>query len=323
MQSTETPGVPMESAGEFSQSSPQTPLKIPIWVKVVPLFLSALLFISGIFAVFSPLPLLLLFFQRGRKWAWMAALTNATLVYFGTGPTAFQFYIVFVLSISLSLPEFLKARLSLEKSALSALAILMVSALLLISVYGFLHHISPWMEMRAQVSSLVDYMVLNLSPEAKEQWMGTTDPVEWKQNMLIELPSAIGLVALVLVWANLSLLLRLNPQRIREQLGLDAKFLQRWKAPGFLVWPTILAGFLLLGDWGVPSEVALNVFKLLMAVYAIQGLAILSFLFDVWNIRGFFRSVGFIVAVFLMMPLLLSVGFFDQWFDFRAKFRQS
>jgi hypothetical protein len=47
----------------------------------------------------------------------------------------------------------------------------------------------------------------------------------------------------------------------------------------------------------------------------------LSFFFDLWNIRGFFRAAGYLVSVFVMMPLLLSLGFFDLWFDFRAKFR--
>jgi hypothetical protein len=59
-----------------------------------------------------------------------------------------------------------------------------------------------------------------------------------------------------------------------------------------------------------------------MAVYAIQGLSILSFFFDVWNVRGVFRVLAFLAAIFIMMPLLLSLGFFDLWFDFRSKFRQ-
>jgi uncharacterized protein YybS (DUF2232 family) len=60
-----------------------------------------------------------------------------------------------------------------------------------------------------------------------------------------------------------------------------------------------------------------------MAIYAIQGLSILSFFFDVWRLKGVFRALGFVIGVVLMMPLVLSLGFFDLWFDFRSKFRQS
>jgi uncharacterized protein YybS (DUF2232 family) len=73
----------------------------------------------------------------------------------------------------------------------------------------------------------------------------------------------------------------------------------------------------------VVSDVSLNVFKFLMAIYALQGLSILAFAFDAWRVRGGFRALIYLLAVFFMMPLLLSLGFFDLWFDFRGKFRQS
>ena len=323
------PGTPQSaSTGETGTSSPQgaqpaTPVRFPIWVRVIPFFLSSFLFLSGIFSIFAPLPILLLFFHTNRKWAWLAALTNTVLVYVAGGPSAIHFFAVFVLSISLSLPELLLKKNSLEKSCSLVLLILGMVATLMVAGYAQLHHVNPFFELKNQVSGMVDYMIQNLSPESREQWMGTAEPAEWKHKMLVEIPSAVGMIALALVWINLTLVLRLNPRRIREHLGIDNRYLQNWKSPEYLVWPTILAGFLLLADIGWPTDVALNVFKFLMAVYAIQGLAILSFMFDVWNIRGFFRTLAYVVAVFLMMPLLLSVGFFDQWFDFRSKFRQS
>ena len=326
------PGTPQsEGAGETGGSTapansgtpPAAPVRFPIWVRVVPFFLSSFLFLSGIFSIFAPLPILLLFLHTNRKWAWLAALTNMVLVYVAGGPSAIHFYAVFVLSIALFLPELLFKKYSLEKACALTLLILGLIAALMVAGYAGLHHVNPFFELKNQVSALVDYMVQNLSPDAREQWMGTSEPAEWKHKMLVEIPSAVGMIALALVWINLTLVLRLNPRRIREQLGIDSRYFQNWKSPEYLVWPTILAGFLLLAETGWPTDVALNVFKFLMAVYAIQGLAILSFMFDVWNIRGFFRTLAYVVAVFLMMPLLLSVGFFDQWFDFRAKFRQS
>ena len=150
-----------------------------------------------------------------------------------------------------------------------------------------------------------------------------TELDQWKQDLLVEFPSAVGVFALVLVWVNTFILLRANPRGIREHLGLNASYMRLWKAPEWLIWPTILTGFFLLVEWGRASDVSLNIFKFLMAIYTIQGLSILSFFFDLWNVRGVFRIVGFVVGVFLMMPLVLSLGFFDLWFDFRAKFRQS
>lgn len=300
--------------------------KVRIWIRALPFFFSAFLFLSGFFAIFSPLPLILMFLGTRRGWAWLAVGTNAALVWYGTGPTTFQFYLVFVGTISLSLPEFLRRKVSLERTVVLTLLTVLLVIGLFVAAYAQLHHVNPFSEMKNLVNGFVDTMIQTLSPEAREQWLGSSeipDIVEWKHKMLVEIPSAMGILALAMIWINLTLVLRLNPKHIREVLGVDARYLQNWKCPDYLVWPTILAGFLTLASLGWPTDVALNVFKFLMAIYAIQGLAILAFLFDVWNIRGFFRTLGFVVALFLMLPLLLSIGFFDQWFDFRAKFRQS
>ena len=65
---------------------------------------------------------------------------------------------------------------------------------------------------------------------------------------------------------------------------------------------------------------AINVFKVLMAIYSFQGISILSHFFDLWGLKGIFRMLSYGLALFFMMPLVLSVGFFDLWFDFRGKF---
>ena len=126
-----------------------------------------------------------------------------------------------------------------------------------------------------------------------------------------------------MIWINLVMAVRLNPGGFRDRAGIPLARLKEWKAPEFLVWPAIAAGGILILGKGWPADVALNAFKFLMAIYAIQGLSILSFFFDVWKVRGFLRSGAYVLVVLLMMPLLLGLGFFDLWFDFRSKVRQS
>jgi hypothetical protein len=58
-----------------------------------------------------------------------------------------------------------------------------------------------------------------------------------------------------------------------------------------------------------------------MAIYALQGLAIVNYLFDVWGLKGFFRPLGYVLTVALLLPLVISLGFFDLWFGFREKFK--
>jgi hypothetical protein len=283
-----------------------------------PFFTSALFFMSGIFAVFAPIPLLILNLRSGRVLGMLAVLTNCALVFYAGGPVSFCAYAVFVVILSIALAELLRAKVSIEMAASITLLSMFAVGGALLGWFAHVHHVNAWDEVRQQISAAVDL----LSKSAPQGALTAPADVEdWKQGVLLEFPSAVAVFALVMVWVNLVAVLRVNPQGIREKLGLDGSFLKKWRAPEWLVWPTLATGVFLVIDAGHVSEVSLNVFKFIMAIYTIQGLSILSFFFDLWNIRGFFRAAGYLVSVFVMMPLLLSLGFFDLWFDFRAKFR--
>jgi hypothetical protein len=285
----------------------------------LPFFLSALFFLSAVFSIFSPLPILFLYFRGGRRWAFLAGVSNGLLVFLAGGLASLAVYGIFVLALAFALAVALDRRASIEKAAAAALLCMALMGGAVVGAYSARNHVNPAAEFRKQVVTWADALAQN-APE------GAVDPAEmdeWKQDLKAEFPSAIAVFALLLVWANLVLLLRLNPMGLRERLGLEPGYLKTWRAPDWLIWPALLSFAGILLNLGPASEVAMNVFKFLMGIYVIQGLSILSFVFDLWNIRGFFRAIGFLIAAFLMTPLLLAVGFFDLWFDFRAKFRQT
>ena len=297
------------------------PVQTPLRVNFVPFFLSAVFYLSTFFAIFSPLPILYVFLKKGRAWALSAAVVNASIVLVTSGWLRLAFYGVFVLVAALSLGEFLQRKKSLEKAATGTLFLMLCISLAGLGVYAKVTHTHLVVELQSQISSFVELLSQSVSPNS-----GLVTPAEveeWKQSLLREFPSAVSVFALILVWANLVVSLKYNFGQIQEKLELDSHYLRKWKAPEYLVWPTILCGFGMLFDFGVASDVALNIFRFLMAIYAIQGLSILSYCFDAWNVKGVFRLLGFSLSLFFMMPFVLSLGFFDLWFDFRAKFRQS
>ncbi|MCM2276796.1 MAG: YybS family protein [Oligoflexia bacterium] len=302
---------------------PET-LKSPhFWVRLVPFFFSALLFLSAFFAIFAPFPLLITFFQSGRRRFWLTLATNTALVAALGGLSSLVLYLVFGVALSVGLAEALARRSSLEKASLAAFLAVAISGAGALAAYSMQARTSPKAWVTDQVTRSVDYLVKSM-PAGTDS---TLDPAEQaeelRRNVLLELPSGVAILALMMIWANLLILLRLSPGGIRQSLGLDSAFHQKWKAPEWLVWPTIVSGFFLLVEVRNITPVSLNLFRFLMAIYALQGLSILSAAFEAWNIRGIFRSLGFLLAVFVMMPLLLGLGFFDLWFDFRSKFRQS
>ena len=298
----------------------------PFWIRLIPFFLSALMFLSAFFSVFSPLPLLFLRLTSGVRWFWLAIFCNSALVLLAAGSASLVLYLVFIVSVVLALGEGLSRGKSLERTGTLALSAILGAAIGGLFLHSAIHHLSPLVAIRQEVSGLVEVMTQTMaaSPEeVRTSLVGDVPVDEWKDRLLSELPSAVSVFALLLVAINLIIIFRANPNGLRQRLRLDAGYLRHWKAPEFLVWPTILTGFLLLLDLGPGADFLTAVFKFLMAIYVLQGLSVLGFVFDAWKIRGFFRMIGVLVAVFLMMPLLLSMGFFDLWFDFRSKLRQS
>ncbi len=291
------------------------------WSLAAPFFLSAMFYLTAVFALLAPLPLLLIYFKKGRVWTLAASLANAILVALLGGPASLLIYTVSVLVLTWILGETLNRKISVEKSAgITFLGMIVVAAaILVILTWGY--HLDLVRQFHAQISDWVEKAGKPLVAESKLFNPGDFD--EWKRSLWVEFLPATGVTLIVMIWANLTWVIKSNAGGIRERLALDPKFLSQWKAPQFLVWPTIVAGFLLIFDFGIASDVGWVLFELLMAVYAIQGLSILSSVFDLWNTRGLLRVIGYSVSLVLMLPLVLSLGFFDLWFDFRGKFRQT
>jgi hypothetical protein len=298
------------------------------WNRVAPFFVSAALFLSGFFAVFSPLPFLILGVTMSGWWLLLAILTNSSLVYFTSGSTVFQFYLLSIAAIGLVMPVLIRKRLKPEQIVARTWIAQWCVVGILILTYALIHKVTPFEELKRIFSEFFDVLLASLTPEARDQLVtnfggGDAGIEEWRKRTLLELPGALGILCLILTWFNFRILVTLNPDRFLQRVGLDRRVLNRWKNADWLVWPTLGSWAVVLFADGLASDVALNVFKVLMAAYGLQGLAVLGAVFQAWKIRGIFRIAIYSLVILVMMPLLLSIGFFDQWFDFRAKLRQS
>lgn len=291
------------------------------WIRTLPYFLSSLFFLSAFFMVFAPLPLLLFHLKRGGRLMALAVLSNCILVGLLGGAASLVFYLVWVIVPALMLPVLFKRKRPIEVAVPATLAAMAALGGAIALGYAKFRNLNLVAEVSDQVTGFVDFIGQSVSVNSGVFSPG--DLLEWKRALLVEFPSALAIFSLVMLWANLVLLLRSNVTGVRQMLGLEANYLKTWKAPVALVWVVIASGFAVVFGVGLVSDVGLNFFKFAMAIYAIQGLSILSYFFDFWGIRGFFRFLGFSMSLFLMLPLVLSLGFFDLWFDFRSKLKQA
>ncbi len=93
----------------------------------------------------------------------------------------------------------------------------------------------------------------------------------------------------------------------------------RWKIPELWIWGLILAGIgVLLAD-GLLAMVALNLLVVMLALYFLQGLAIVRYFFRTRRVSPLLRTLGYILLATLnpLPALVAGIGVFDLWIDFR------
>lgn len=294
---------------------------LPFLPYFFPYFISAFLFLSVLFALFAAVPLVLLHLKKGIRATGAALLSNTLILFLITDRVSATTFLIYVGPIALLLPVFLSVRrYSVERTfgiVLSIIGILILGT-------GLIHWLAtgqdPIDTLNAQIKlGMQQLETLKAIPPQTDE-----ERTQRVARMLTELPSISLIFGLMLLWGTLLGLIRWRDPMIHSRLGVGAEFLKSWKAPEYLVWPVLGAGaFLLLGPEGSLSDVALSVFRFLLAIYGLQGLSILAFFFDYWKLHSMVRVVLYSLVILVMTPFLLGLGFFDLWFDFRAKFRQS
>ncbi|MFP4040426.1 MAG: YybS family protein [Desulfosudaceae bacterium] len=99
----------------------------------------------------------------------------------------------------------------------------------------------------------------------------------------------------------------------------DFGALNQWQSPEYLVWGVIGSGILMLIPQPALRIIGLNLMIILMTIYFFQGIAIVSYYFDrkKWPVAPRVFVYTLIAVWHLLLLLVVSLGFFDTWADFR------
>ena len=144
------------------------------------------------------------------------------------------------------------------------------------------------------------------------------------------LPAMFFISMFLTVWFNFFIVLRGSMiwKRVRTY-GFTLRHMLIFKTPDFCVWmligalAVILGGEFVLGTFsGTGHVIAMNILYCLGAYYFIQGFGIFyEFLFFL-KISGFLRAMFLVVTVFFAFRVLVFVGLFDMWVNFRKFFKK-
>ncbi len=306
---------------------------------IVPFFLSGLLFSMVFPAVFAPFLILMVRILKGPRLALLALLSNALVVGFltanqhqGMGSLGFLLYFATVGILLWGVPASLNNKaLSLESGVLLNFMLLFGLLIGSASVWSMLSRVDLFTTYQNTVQAMVD-QVAKVTQE-QGQVIDKTQ-AQMVKEVVRETPSAIAILCLITVFTNFVLLMRMNPAEVRVKRGIPFDYFQFWKTPEWLVWPALIAaagyiagedlwikGFSEQGSLGF--VVSLNLFNFFVALYAIQGASIGAYLLRKLGVQRGMRSMILIFFVLFVWPLFAGLGFFDLWFDIRAKFRQT
>jgi uncharacterized protein YybS (DUF2232 family) len=101
--------------------------------------------------------------------------------------------------------------------------------------------------------------------------------------------------------------------------------LDRWQAPDLMVWGVIIAGFALFLKISVIKLLAINALIVMAVIYVYNGLSIVIFLFNKYNVPRWarFGIYALILIQQMSLAILSLMGLFDQWIDFRKIHKKS
>lgn len=293
------------------------------------IFVSVLIFSSGFYlpllgfflALLLPMPILFYRLKLGRKPGAiiMAAVIAAIAAVTGGISVDIIFY-GSLLVTGFFLGEFIELQLSVEKTGIyTCLATLLTSAacLLLYSVItgqGLFSLVSNYVAANLEMTLKI-YANIGVPKENIEM---ISRSLEIIQYVLVRiLPALITALLMFTTWVNI---LFIKTILARKGINLQQfKALNRWQAPDYLVWSVIVFGLMMFIPVRAFKLFGLNFIIILMPAYFFQGIAIVSFFFQKKKFPSALRFFiyGIIVIQQIFVLLIIGIGFFDTWIDFR------
>ncbi|OQX05577.1 MAG: hypothetical protein BWK80_51975 [Desulfobacteraceae bacterium IS3] len=287
----------------------------------VPIYIPLL---SVLCPLFIPLPILFYRLKLGRKsGAFVPILSAAVMMTLAGGLSPGIAIFAELMLAGFLLGELSETKLSVEKTVMYVWIAVLLTGGLGLTVYGQIsgNGIHTFL---SDITKVFDDILTSLKEDREisaEKILVISEFIrQTREVFLIIKPVLPGMAAssiLFVIWANL---LMAGP--ILRNRGLtypDFGPLNLWKVPEFMVWGVIGCGFMLILPDRFLKISGLNGLIILMTVYFFGGIAVISFYFEKKRFSLALRIFlyGLIALQVTFQFLVIALGFFDLWLDFR------
>jgi|GEM_PF-5391042 len=294
--------------------------------------LGPLFFLSYLASILAPLPTLYLQLgtantRRGRTWSLAAVFVGLFLCFAVKG----WFWGSLLYFLFAALPAFLIGELLLRRKGpeMAILgAVFAVALATTVCAWGVAR--SRGLELipavrqstEAFLKEKAEFLLSQKKNEIPEETRLALEQLRDNPAQELDTMPGMGLFTLLLLCTlPVVALIRWNPKGFLRRTGIPRDFLRKWKSPEWMVWPALFCGAFHIFEVAVLSDLARNALIPILLIYFFHGMSILAFFLDSLRLRGPFRVVFYGAAILFLIPMVVSFGFFDLWFNFRSRNR--
>lgn len=291
-------------------------------VATVALFLAFIFFpvIGMLPGLFAPVPGAFFTLKSGRRTGIAIVLATSALLAVVSDPVTVLIYLMQTAVMSLALPEFLIRLKGGARAVVYTVAINLALIMIAAGVYGY----RTGADLHNKVTKVVEASIVQTA--AFYQKAGIKgDELKAMQDSMHQAGALIVTIYPALVTVTLGMVACLNLiviSRIASRVRLPVYLgdFKKYRNPEPLVWVLIVAGFGVLAQQNLVYLAALNLVIVVSALYAVQGLAVVSHYFRKYAVPKFVRIISCLFLIFqpFMVLAVAALGVFDLWGDFRS-----
>jgi uncharacterized protein YybS (DUF2232 family) len=271
--------------------------------------------------ILLPLPMMIYRIRLGRKDGGVVALASMAVVTVYSGNIGSDIYFLSgMVGLGFCLGEFTEMNFSIGRIIGFAVGLVCGVGIFTLILYSNFSGsntvavVSEYIDTYLTITMML-YQKMGMPEDAVMELAAAMEDI---RDMLIGILPGLSAAALLLIaWLNV-LLARVVFKIKNIRIISDAP-LNTWKTPDGLVWGLIGCVGLMTMPGGVMKLIGINGLIVLMTVYFFQGIAIVSFYFNKKQIPVFIRVLMYAIIVIqqILVLLVIGLGFFDVWFNFR------
>lgn len=276
--------------------------------------------LGAVVGVLAPAPLIFVYLQRGQVVGLiLMGLVFVVLMFLASPAQAMLFAAEYVVMATI-LAETVKAQLTMDKCVfLSALGSMVLATFFLFILFGGETSLIEFFQQQIMKHFDVSMEALKSMGENKADLDSMKEVFEETAlTFASAYPAFIMVGTLVTAAVNFFLVRFVWTQAYGPTLFRQEKF-SELVLPDFLIWALILSSASLFFIGSPIGSLGINLFALVMLVYFFQGLAVTVHILQ--SKKAHFVLWGLVFLMIVIQPILMGVviglGVFDIWVDFR------